>query len=489
MGDLVTFLTPYVPAGHRPVERIFGCNYGLYPMPNIFVLYAASSMETAGFDVRIVDAPIENWTESDFIEYLKKDRSIVYVIYSTLLAREMDLEAHKLIRSLRPDAIIIYIGPAPTDNPNLYLCDRLSYVLRGEPELALVDLVKSLVENEGKKVPGTLETLPGLSYRRNGEIRNNPSTGVIENLDILPHPARHLVNPSKYFSPKFGVSPVTVMLTSRGCTAKCIYCVPCSLSFARELEYKKTFSKKPPVRMRSAENIIEEIDLISKAGYKGVSVIDDQFFWGEERTVRIADAFRMNNLAWGCLGRANMITENIAIALGKSNCRYVDLGVESLDPKVLEYVKKGVTVEETENAIKLLKKYRVFVKANILIGSSPLETKESIRHTINRAIELGVDSIMVGATNPFPGTEFHELARINGWFVKGDYYPTDSQREWVMEYPDFSRKDMDEMLRWANRRFFLRPAFFIRQIHRLRNPSDFIRTVRTFFHKLRWTWQ
>ncbi|MBU1022967.1 B12-binding domain-containing radical SAM protein [bacterium] len=481
-------LTPYVPDGQRAVERIFGCNYGLYPMPNIFVLYAAGKLESVGFDVKIVDVPVLGLDEKGYRDYLTKDNSFAYVVYSTLLAKEMDIKAHGHLRKVKPDVPVIYIGPAPTDDPEYFLVDSNSYVLRGEPEQSLANLSQELARSDEKSTSEKGFDIPGLSYRFSGKIINIPSSGVIENLDALPHPARHLVNSSKYFSPKFGVSPVTVMLTSRGCTAQCIYCVPCSLSFAREIEYKKDHGRKPPVRMRSVENVIEEIELIANDGYRAVSIIDDQFIWGEQRTVAISQAFKKHHLAWGCLARADMITEPIAKALSISGCRFVDLGVESFNPEILEYVQKGVTVRQTEDAIKLLRKYKVFVKANILIGSSPLETKETIRETIRKAVELDVNSIMVGATNPFPGTEFYELAKENGWFVRGDYYASDSQREWVMEYPHFSREDMDEMLRWANRQFFFRPRFFLRQVHRLKNPVDFFKTVGTFVRKLGWIW-
>lgn len=485
----VTMLTPYVPNGKRAVERIFGCNYGLYPMPNIFVLYTASELEASGFDIKIMDVPIEDWTQEQYRKYLRNDKSDVYVVYSTLLAKEMDISAHALLREVNPNVPVIYIGPAPTDDPDFFLVDDKTFIVRGEPELSCVELIKSLTGQTDRDIFDIQTAIPGISAKHNGSVKNFPTGGVIENLDALHHPSRHLVDASKYFSPKFGVSPVTVMLTSRGCTANCIYCVPCSLSFARELEYKKTNEKKPPVRMRSVENIIEEIEQIAKDGYKAVSIIDDQFLWGEKRTRAIAETFKKHNLVWGCLARADMVTEPIAKILSETNCKFVDLGVESFNPAILEYIKKGVTVEQTENAIRLLRKYNVFIKANILLGSSPLETKESIRDTIRRAIELDVDSIMVGATNPFPGTEFYTLAKKNGWFIKDDYYPSDSQREWVMEYPHFTRDDMDEMLRWANRSFFFRPKFFFKQLHRLKNPVDFIRTVNTFFNKLGWIWK
>ena len=109
-------------------------------------------------------------------------------------------------------------------------------------------------------------------------------------------------------------------------------------------------------------------------------------------------------MVWGCEARVDAVTEPIARMLGESNCRYVDLGVESFDDDILKYIKKGITVSDIYKAINLLAKYDVPVKLNILIGSCPLETRQTVKHTLSEAKKLPVDQVMFNIVSPFPGT-------------------------------------------------------------------------------------
>lgn len=85
--------------------------------------------------------------------------------------------------------------------------------------------------------------------------------------------------------------------------------------------------------------------------------------------------------------------------------------MESFNDEILRYIKKGITREQIYESIRLLKKYRVPVKLNILIGTSPLETREILKDTLRQARKLNVDQIMFNIVSPFPGTEFYDLAK------------------------------------------------------------------------------
>ena len=93
------------------------------------------------------------------------------------------------------------------------------------------------------------------------------------------------------------------MISSRGCAYNCYYCVPNSLDFAREIEFKRydPMRKKPPVRMRSAKNIIEEIKMLHSQGFNSISFLDDQFVWNKERIIKICDGIKDLNMEWSCL--------------------------------------------------------------------------------------------------------------------------------------------------------------------------------------------
>ena len=151
--------------------------------------------------------------------------------------------------------------------------------------------------------------------------------------------------------------------------------------------------------------------------------MDDNFIWNEKRTAQICEVLKKYGFVWGCQARVDAITEPIARMLGESGCQYVDLGVESFNDDILKFIKKGITQAQIYQAIELLKKYHVPVKLNILIGTSPLETKATIRDTLKRAKALKVDQVMFNIVSPFPGTEFYDMARKNGWIVTGDYLP------------------------------------------------------------------
>jgi radical SAM superfamily enzyme YgiQ (UPF0313 family) len=304
------------------------------------------------------------------------------------------------------------------------------------------------------------------------------------NLDELAFPARHFLAGRTYRNPKLKVTPYTPAITSRNCPFHCIYCVPCSLSFAREIENRRYEGRKPLISYRSVESIEAEMKMLADKGYKAIGFMDDNFIWTEKRTLAICDIMKRYGLKWGCQARVDAITEPIARALGDSGCLYVDLGVESFDEEILKFVKKGITVAQIEESVRLLKQYGVSVKLNILIGTIPLETKETLRETLRRVKALKVDQVMFNIVSPFPGTEFYTMALENGWISGGKYVPTDVQRESILSYPHLSSEEMERILRRNNLSYFLDPAFVWKHMRQFRSLADFRHALRSLRVKL-----
>ena len=150
----------------------------------------------------------------------------------------------------------------------------------------------------------------------------------------------------------------------------------------------------------------------------------------------------------------------------------------------MEYIHKGITSQQIYSAIELLQKYQVPVKLNILIGTSPLETKETIKDTIRRAKKLHVDQVMINIVSPFPGTQFYQMALDNGWLKDGVYTPTDVQRESILNYPNLSNKEMEQLLFRSNLSYFLSPRFVWKQIRRFRSWTDFTHALKSLKIKL-----
>ncbi len=480
----VTFLNPPSIKGLRVPERVFGCTYGLYPIPNIFVLTYAAVLEETGHDVRVVDAPVEGWSERDLVDFLMHDDSEAYVFYSVNLSKKIDQETTRLIRKFRgKDVPVIFTGPGPSYQPYAedFLLDRHCYVLRGEVDFALWELVEKL--EHGVDISNVL----GLSWIANGSVRHNPPPPLIRNLDILPFPARHLIKRELYYNPKLGDRPFTAMLTQRGCPYRCKFCVPNALSFSRKLQFRFWTGKPvPPMGYRSPAKVIEEFKMLESDGYKTLTVIDDEFILQKRRTMEILEGIKGIKIRWSCLARADyLIDREVVRALAEANCVSVDIGAESFVQKILDDMRKHLKVETIEKAVKNLKDFGIEPKLNILFGASPLETEATIRYTIKKTIELKPGVVMFNIANPFPGTEFYEDAKKNGWFVFGDYVPVDVQKESIISYPHLPKKRLEYLTKLANFKYYANPKLLWSHLRRFHDPIALWKSFKSFLKKFR----
>lgn len=471
----VCFLIPPEPIASTPAERSAGCTRVVYPMPNLYELTVAALVESKGYDVEYVDLTASG---GDLREFVGASDADVFMIWTVNLSRAADFAARDAILELRPDAKVVFLGPGATFFPNLYLTDERVVIARGEPEMTVVELLDCW--RDGFDWRG----LDGLIYLSDGQIKRNRARKLMTDLDALPFAARHLLGGREFHNPKLKTGPYTTMMTSRNCPFHCIYCVPSSLTFARELDFRADNGRKPPISFRSPESIERELAELAAEGYRAIGFVDDNFIWNEERTAALCSALRKHGFVWGCQARADAITEPIAKMLGESGCTYVDLGVESFNDEILKFIRKGVDSKRIFEAIELLKKYNVPVKLNILIGTSPLETKETLRETLRTAQALKVDQVMFNIVSPFPGTEFYAMAKENGWIRGGEYEPTNVQRESILSYPHLTAEEMEKALFDFNLRYFLSPRIVWKHIRKFRSFGEFVAAFKALREKL-----
>ena len=475
----ITFLVPPVLDGNRPAERSAGCTRVVYLAPNIYELTVIGVVENEHLgEVDYKDFVFYKNTEDDYRNFLAADNSDIYCIWTVNLSIESDLKAIEILQDYRKDARVILMGPGPSYFIEKCLVNERIVIVRGEPEATIVELIHAIVDSK------PLNEILGISWMRDGKIVNNGFRPLIGDLDALPFPARHFIANRRYYNPKIKRKGYTTAFTSRNCPYHCIYCVPSSLTFAREIENKRFTGRKPTISYRTAESVDREMATLHEQGYKAVGFMDDNFIWNEERTRLMCEIMKKYDMLWGCQARVDAITEPIAKMLGESGCCYVDLGVESFNDDILKYVRKGITTEQIYEAIRLLKKYKVPVKLNVLIGSSPLETKETLRHTLKEAKKLKVDQVMFNIVSPFPGTEFYKLCKENGWLSTSDYVPTDVQRESILNLPNISSVEMEKILFKNNISYFLSWNFITTQLTRFSSWSEFVHAARALKIKL-----
>ncbi|HLG30509.1 MAG TPA: radical SAM protein [Candidatus Brocadiales bacterium] len=511
----IHFLIPPTPpeADGKSPDRIFGCNYAFFFQHNIFILYPATLLKKAGYDVRVIDCAIENETIASAL----KDKADAYVFYSVFLSRGIDLQTASIIESsLSRDTPIIFMGSDPTYCPEKYLLRPKNggstispnrFVIRGEPEYSLLDLINNLECHCEGQSPEAISKVEGVSWVSSFGLRisgfekviHNPYRKYIEDLDSLPFPDRTLLkNPQKYFNAKFKKLPSTTILTSRGCAFKCYYCVPNSLSFARELEWKRAHKnfhselrtpnselQKPPVAKRSVGNIIEEFREVARpqnghSGYRSVFILDDQFVWGRARTLEILDGIKDLNLEISLLARPDMLTDKELVnKMAEAGVRHVDLGVESFNEDILRDIRKDLDVTTIEKSITLLKEANIKPEINIMLGASPLETEETIKDTLEKVKRYDVDIVHAKICAPFPGTEFHDIAKKSGWMITKEYVPIDTACDSLISYPHLSREKLIGLLKTFYHEHYFNPRYLIKHLTALKSFKELKNKART----------
>ena len=474
----ICFIIPPAKEQGKIPERVYGCTFSVYKQPEIPILYVAALLEREGHTVILKDSTGNNsWEE--YTQFIRTTDYEVYIFHTVLLAESIDIRAARFITEKKP-AKVIFFGPHPTLKPVNFLLNDRCYIVRGEAEFVIRDLVRGFLA-------GNVDDVKGISYLKDGKMIETDTYGVIEDLDALPPPARHLLpDTHDYFNPKMKDRPVTLILTSRGCSFRCYYCVPNAISWARELEWKRFNSgKKPPVKLRSPQNIVDEFMTIKSEGYKAVSIVDDIFlFGGKQRILDLCRGIESVGLPFGGLSRCEFVLDDeVVSALARAGCRYIDLGIESLDQNILNDIKKDLDVSKVRKAIAMLNKHGIEPKANIMFGASPLETIKTIQSTVREISSYSVNYCMFLITTPFPGTEFEKKARQEGWAVKpgiddleNNLSPTDRS---LIDYPHLNKRDLETAVKEANRRFYLSPRriwFQLKQVNSLKVLKDLIIT-------------
>lgn len=465
----ITFIEPPSLHPKKNPERLFGCSYELYHFLDLANLYLLTLLDQKGFSVDYLDAILDKLNWKNFLQRLKTDDSKIYIIHSVILSKKTDLFTMKKLRKYNPHSLILVHGPEPTRVPQEYLIDENVIIFRGEPE---ENLIRFLQKNQPRAI----------SYFKKGQMVEIPSTGKLLDLDTLPpinrlHPAiRDYV--FAYTNPKLIKRPQTIMMTSRGCAFRCRFCVPNSISFAREIEYLKDSPSKPKPALLSAERVIAEFQLIKKQGFKAVMVVDDQFLWDKKRTLKICAGIKKLKLEWACLSRADFLTDkDVVKAIAESGCHLVDIGVESLDQKVLNYIRKDLKISDIEKALHNLNTYGLEAKFNIMFGTCPFETPQMTKATVRKLQKMKIKNAMFSIATPFPGTAYYQTCKKKG-YLKIDTENLDPAHNALISYPSFSKKELEDLQKWAYRSFYLRPSFLKNRLKTYKNPMNFIRDLK-----------
>lgn len=454
---------------NNPIDRVYGCNYGYDYKPPIHMLQVATVLEKEGHEIRFLDCPAEGWKAPEFEKWVSEGDFDTAAFFTPYLAEEEDKRAAAKIREVHGSGKgIVFFGAAPSWKPENFITDPETFVVLGEPELTFVDLANYL------KGQGEITAIDGLAYQVDGEVKRNGNRALLD-VSELPLPNRRLLR-GEYRVNRLDVTPVTVMCASRGCAFRCKFCAPNGVDQAIELETKRTqetYVKRPPLRVRPAEQVVAEMREIAELGYRGIEIADNQFIWSKERTREICEGIRDLNLRWICNARAPHLHDiDIVKMMAKAGCQMVYMGTESFCQEILDDIRKQIVVEDVKKAVETCRSGGIEPEVSVMIGGSPLETRETIKKSMREAKKLGTPFVHYSAVLPFPNTEFYDEAKKNGWLSRGEFEPVDNAKTSIVNLPHLSAEEMESILRWAYLKQYLSPRGVWLQIKKVRRPED-----------------
>lgn len=465
MTSRVIFIHP-----HISMELQYGTRYRWAGavLPPLGILYIAAVLERAGHEVRVVDANARNMGIAEVVEQVKAFDPHVVGLTGTTLSFESNARIADAIKAWNPNLPIVMGGVHAQGAPETCLeVASIDYVIPGEGEYVMLEFVECLERGDD------LTGVKGVVMRREGKVIDTGPGRLVENLDDLPFPARHLLHDMSVYHQKsiaYRVKPHTTMFTQRGCPFQCVFC-------SSSKQFRDVFNKR--VRAHSVAYIREEIrHLQSNYGIKEIYFADDTFNLKQTRVTQICDMIleEFPGLKWSCNFEAKYFDDDVLKHMRKAGCWLVQMGVETGNAEIMKTIQKGIDLDEVRRAAAAAERTGMVVKASFILGN-PGETRETIEETIRFAESLPVHYITFTMMAPLPGTYFWQNADEYGTFDRSSYDKFSMSNAAFVPFgldADYLREKQIE----GHKRVYLRLSMIKRHLKLIRSPADLIRYAR-----------
>ncbi len=454
------------------------------------------------YSIEIVDAIAMRMSWEKYIELLRDRQPRYYLTQIAGPTLTNDMYGVFLARSLRSVTIGFGTHVTPMAMETLRAYPALDFVLRGEPEASLRELIDTFETARGRWVFGEnghlldpdkltepashsrmwkiwteadsdwkpawmipwenplgdknskefcfppdrqLESIKGLGWRKRGEIIINPDRPFIKSLDDLPIPLHHLLPFNAYRAPLVK-GPYTFIVTGRGCPAGCKFCI-------KHVNYQYT------VRLRSPEKLVEEMAVLRDLGIHHVQMYADLFTANRDQVMQLCQLIQKNKLdmTWTCNSRVDFVDQEMLQTMAEAGCLLMAWGIESANEAVLKKAHKGYRLEQAGEALNWAKQAGIMNWGYFIIGL-PGETVQSIKQTIALSKKLPLDIALFHVAAPYPGTPFFFEVLENGWFRQGtNWEEVDMDAGTVLDYPGLKAEELLYWQRRAFREWALRP--------------------------------
>ncbi|MBI3802796.1 MAG: cobalamin B12-binding domain-containing protein [Nitrospirae bacterium] len=385
--------------------------------PPVWVGLIATFARNHGEMVRIIDAEAEGWSPErvgEEIGKLNPRLAAVIVFGSQPSASTQKMTAAGdtcgAIRRLAPDVKSILGGVHVSALPKKTLEEEpVDFVCEGEGPFTILGLLRVL-KSENREA---LESVPGLWYRKSGEIISNLPAPISDDLDRdLPGVAWDLLPMEKYrahnwhcFGRLNDRQPYAVLYTSLGCPFKCSFCC-----------INAPFGK-PSIRYRSPQSVIQEIDfLVQNYKVKSIKILDEMFVLNKKHVLDICDLLieRNYNLNFWAYARVDTVQEEMLEKMKKAGINWLALGIESGSKHVRDGVLKKFGQEDIQETVRAIQRAGINVIGNYIFGL-PDDDLQSMQDTLDLALELNCEFANFYSAMAYPGSKLYNLAVEKGW--------------------------------------------------------------------------
>lgn len=451
------------------------------------------------YKIAVIDAIAERMTWPEFEARLRELKPRYYLTQLTAPTLTNDLYGCFLAKSLGATTMAFGTHVTPLAVETMRPYPALDYCLRGEPEMTLREVVDTqmgrtefspeierlyrttdptwepvVAQRDAASGHFDMHHVKGLVWRWQGEIVRNPDRPFIPNLDDLPIPMHHLLPLDKYRTPVIKGS-YQFIVTSRGCSAGCTYCI-------------KHVSYQHALRLRSPQNIIDEIRMLAELGVKNIHMYADLFTVNRDQVMGICDELIKADLGvtFTCNSRVDYVDEEMLKMMAKAGCTVISWGIESANEQILKNARKGALPDRARQSLKWAREAGIRNLGYFIVGL-PGETRETIQETIDFSKELPLDLAIFHIAAPYPGTPFFFQVMENNWFKPGTRWEqVDMDRSTVLQYANLSAEDLEREAKRAMREWMFRPGPMWTFAKSLTNFAAIRSAVDVGLQQLRW---
>ncbi len=407
--------------------------------------------KNGNYKIFLKDYSGEHLSFSDFASDLQSENPDVIIISTTTGSIYNDIDFINEIKKINDKAIIILKG-AIFFNPTEDLLkeinlENVDYLVGGEIEFIIENLLNAHFSEQQQ-----LTNIQGISYKKNSTWQINPLINFEQDLDSLPFPDRDAMNNNIYINPLTN-KPMATIATSRGCSAKCIYCLSPIISGVN-------------VRFRSPQSVVDEmLECLEKHSISNFFFKSDTFTINKNWVINLCDLISKSPLSgrinWVANARTNTIDDEILSKMKQAGCSLIAFGIESGSEESLSKMKKGTTVEINLKAVKLAKKHGIKTFGFYLTGF-PWETKKHLKDTEKFIFEADTDFIEIHRLVPYRGSELFSMLEKQGKTF--NIFGEDTCKHNTNGTDYLSDKELEAFKRSVTLKYYLRPKYIAKKL-------------------------